>query len=144
MVLRSGVIYGRRTFGNIIKYIKMTASSNFGNMFSMIGASAFYHSCLCFRYKYLPKICSMISLSHLFHGIQWIRISWKNLKMGCRQYQEVYAVYISFKFNIRLYNFCCHVLYLQSQCSGTSKSFSDRMVCRRFTITDTDCTYYQN
>lgn len=36
MVLRSGVIYGRRTFGNIIKYIKMTASSNFGNMFSMI------------------------------------------------------------------------------------------------------------
>ena len=93
MVLRSGVIYGRRTFGNIIKYIKMTASSNFGNMFSMIGASAFYHSCLCFRYKYLPKICSMISLSHLFHGIQWIRISWKNLKMGCRQYQEVYAVY---------------------------------------------------
>jgi Mg2+-importing ATPase len=41
MVLRKGVIYGRRTFGNIIKYIKMTASSNFGNMFSMLGASAF-------------------------------------------------------------------------------------------------------
>lgn len=42
MVLRSGVIYGRRTFGNIIKYIKMTASSNFGNMFSMIGAKCFF------------------------------------------------------------------------------------------------------
>ncbi len=41
MVLRKGVIYGRRTFGNIIKYIKMTASSNFGNMFSLLGASAF-------------------------------------------------------------------------------------------------------
>src|SRR5439155_24599035 len=36
-VLQRGVIYGRRTFGNIIKYIKMTASSNFGNMFSMVG-----------------------------------------------------------------------------------------------------------
>ncbi|MDR0792452.1 MAG: magnesium-translocating P-type ATPase, partial [Chitinophagaceae bacterium] len=41
LVLRKGVIYGRRTFGNIIKYIKMTAGSNFGNMFSMLGASAF-------------------------------------------------------------------------------------------------------
>ena len=41
MVLRNGVIEGRRTFGNIVKYIKMTASSNFGNMFSVMVASAF-------------------------------------------------------------------------------------------------------
>ena len=41
MVLRDGVIEGRRTFGNIVKYIKMTASSNFGNMFSVMVASAF-------------------------------------------------------------------------------------------------------
>lgn len=41
MVLEEGVIEGRRTFGNIIKYIKMTASSNFGNVFSVLGASAF-------------------------------------------------------------------------------------------------------
>jgi Mg2+-importing ATPase len=32
---------GRRVFGNIVKYIKMAASSNFGNMFSVVGASAF-------------------------------------------------------------------------------------------------------
>ncbi len=41
MVLENGVIEGRKTFGNINKYIKMTASSNFGNMFSVLVASAF-------------------------------------------------------------------------------------------------------
>jgi Mg2+-importing ATPase len=38
-VLKEGVIEGRRVFGNITKYIKMGASSNFGNMFSVLGAS---------------------------------------------------------------------------------------------------------
>lgn len=41
LVLEQGVMEGRRVFGNIIKYIKMAASSNFGNMFSVVGASAF-------------------------------------------------------------------------------------------------------
>ncbi len=41
LVLKDGVVEGRRIFGNITKYIKMAASSNFGNMFSIVGASAF-------------------------------------------------------------------------------------------------------
>jgi len=41
MVIKEGVIEGRKVFGNIIKYIRMSASSNFGNMFSVLGASAF-------------------------------------------------------------------------------------------------------
>ena len=41
LVLEQGVVEGRKVFGNIIKYIKMAASSNFGNMFSVIGASIF-------------------------------------------------------------------------------------------------------
>lgn len=40
-ILNDGVIEGRRVFGNIVKYIKMGASSNFGNMFSVLGASIF-------------------------------------------------------------------------------------------------------
>ena len=40
-VLRDGVLEGRRTLGNIIKYILMGTSSNFGNMFSMAGAAVF-------------------------------------------------------------------------------------------------------
>ena len=41
LVLSQGVMEGRRVFGNITKYIKMAASSNFGNMFSVVGASIF-------------------------------------------------------------------------------------------------------
>jgi hypothetical protein len=41
LVLEQGVLEGRRVFGNIVKYLKMAASSNFGSMFSVVGASAF-------------------------------------------------------------------------------------------------------
>ncbi len=41
LVLEQGIVAGRRVFGNIIKYIRMAASSNFGNMFSVVGASIF-------------------------------------------------------------------------------------------------------
>ena len=41
LIIEQGVLEGRRVFGNIVKYIKMAASSNFGNMFSVVGASAF-------------------------------------------------------------------------------------------------------
>jgi Mg2+-importing ATPase len=41
MVLEEGVIEGRKVFANILKYIRMGASSSFGNMFSVVGASAF-------------------------------------------------------------------------------------------------------
>jgi len=40
LVLEEGVVEGRRTFGNILKYIRMGTSSNFGNVFSVVGASA--------------------------------------------------------------------------------------------------------
>ena len=40
LVLEEGILEGRRTFGNILKYIRMGTSSNFGNMFSVLGASA--------------------------------------------------------------------------------------------------------
>ena len=49
LVLEQGVLEGRRVFGNIVKYIKMAASSNFGNMFSVVGASAFLPFLPCCR-----------------------------------------------------------------------------------------------
>src|SRR6202040_1723590 len=42
MVLEEGVLEGRKVFANIMKYIRMGASSNFGNMFSVLGASALF------------------------------------------------------------------------------------------------------
>lgn len=71
MVLRKGVIYGRRTFGNIIKYIKMTASSNFGNMFSMLGASAFL--------PFLPMLPVQILVQNLLYDISQISIPWDKM-----------------------------------------------------------------
>jgi Mg2+-importing ATPase len=59
MVLQQGVVEGRRVFGNIMKYIKMSASSNFGNTFSMIGASAFL--------PFLPMAPVQILLNNLLY-----------------------------------------------------------------------------
>ena len=71
MVLRKGVLYGRRTFGNIIKYIKMTASSNFGNMFSMLGASAFL--------PFLPMLPIHLLVQNLLYDISQISIPWDTM-----------------------------------------------------------------
>jgi len=71
MVLRKGVLYGRRTFGNIIKYIKMTASSNFGNMFSMLGASAFL--------PFMPMLPVHLLIQNLLYDISQIAIPWDKM-----------------------------------------------------------------
>lgn len=71
MVLRKGVIYGRRTFGNIIKYIKMTASSNFGNMFSMLGASAFL--------PFLPMLPIQLLVQNLLYDVSQTSIPWDRM-----------------------------------------------------------------
>jgi Mg2+-importing ATPase len=70
-VLRKGVVYGRKTFGNILKYIKMTTSSNFGNMFSMLGASAFL--------PFLPMLPVQLLLQNLLYDISQISIPWDNV-----------------------------------------------------------------
>lgn len=71
MVLRKGVIYGRRTFGNIIKYIKMTTSSNFGNMLSMLGASILL--------PFLPMLPVQILSQNLLYDISQTAIPWDKM-----------------------------------------------------------------
>lgn len=71
MVLEQGVVEGRRTFGNIIKYIKMTASSNFGNMFSVVTASAFL--------PFLPMQPIQIIFLNLIYDISCVAIPWDNM-----------------------------------------------------------------
>lgn len=61
MVLERGVIEGRKIFGNITKYIKMTASSNFGNMFSVLVASAFL--------PFLPMLPIHLLIQNLLYDI---------------------------------------------------------------------------
>ncbi len=61
LVLQEGIIEGRRVFANIVKYIKMGASSNFGNMFSMLGGS--------YILPFLPMAPIQIILNNLLYDI---------------------------------------------------------------------------
>jgi len=66
MALEDGVIEGRKTFGNILKYIKMGSSSNFGNMFSMTGASLFL--------PFLPMLPIQILLNNFLYDLSQVAI----------------------------------------------------------------------
>ena len=71
LVLKEGVLEGRRTYANMIKYIKMTASSNFGNMFSVLAASAFL--------PFLPMESIHLILLNLIYDISCTAMSWDNV-----------------------------------------------------------------
>ncbi|MDQ3239118.1 MAG: magnesium-translocating P-type ATPase [bacterium] len=64
--LRDGVLEGRKTFGNTLKYVMMGVSSNFGNMFSVIGAVLFL--------PYLPMLPIQILLNNLLYDFSQITI----------------------------------------------------------------------
>jgi len=66
MVLEGGVIEGRKVFANIVKYIRMGASSNFGNMFSVLGASAFL--------PFLPMAPIQVLTNNLFYDFSQVPI----------------------------------------------------------------------
>jgi Mg2+-importing ATPase len=65
-VLEDGILEGRKVFGNIIKYIRMGASSNFGNMFSVVGGSYFL--------PFLPMAPIQILLNNLLYDISQVGI----------------------------------------------------------------------
>jgi Mg2+-importing ATPase len=71
LVLEEGVVRGRETFGNIIKYLKMTASSNFGNMFSVLVASAFL--------PFLPMMPLHLVILDLLYHLSQVAIPWDRM-----------------------------------------------------------------
>ena len=71
MVLEKGIIEGRKTYANMIKYIKMTASSNFGNMFSVLAASAFL--------PFIPMMPIHLILLNLIYDLSCTAIPWDNV-----------------------------------------------------------------
>ena len=66
MVLHAGILEGRRTFGNVMKYIMMATSSNFGNMFSMAAATLFL--------PFLPMLPLQILLNNLLYDVSEITL----------------------------------------------------------------------
>ncbi|MFY9882117.1 MAG: HAD-IC family P-type ATPase, partial [Pseudolabrys sp.] len=71
LVLDEAVIEGRKTFANIIKYIKMTASSNFGNVFSVLVASIFL--------PFLPMLPIQLLVQNLLYDISQVSIPWDDV-----------------------------------------------------------------
>ncbi|MFO3672759.1 magnesium-translocating P-type ATPase [Pseudomonas protegens] len=71
MVLEEGVIKGRETFGNIMKYLNMTASSNFGNVFSVLVASAFI--------PFLPMLAIHLLLQNLMYDFSQLALPWDKM-----------------------------------------------------------------
>jgi len=71
MVLEEGVLKGRETFGNIMKYLNMTASSNFGNVFSVLVASAFI--------PFLPMLSIHLLLQNLIYDISQLALPWDKM-----------------------------------------------------------------
>jgi Mg2+-importing ATPase len=71
MILQEGVIEGRKVFGNITKYIKMGASSNFGNMFSVLGASSFL--------PFLPMLPIQVLTNNLLYDFSQTAIPTDNV-----------------------------------------------------------------
>ena len=71
MVLEEGVLEGRKVFANILKYIRMGASSNFGNMFSVLGASAWF--------PFLPMQTLQILTNNLLYDFSQVPIPTDNV-----------------------------------------------------------------
>ncbi|WET07847.1 MULTISPECIES: magnesium-translocating P-type ATPase [unclassified Pseudomonas] len=71
MVLEEGVLKGRETFGNIMKYLNMTASSNFGNVFSVLVASAFI--------PFMPMLAIHLLLQNLMYDISQLALPWDKM-----------------------------------------------------------------
>jgi len=71
MVLEKGIIEGRKTYANMIKYIKMTASSNFGNMLSVLVASAFL--------PFIPMLPIHLIVLNLIYDLSCTAIPWDNV-----------------------------------------------------------------
>ena len=70
-VLHDGILEGRRAFGNVMKYLLMGTSSNFGNMFSMAGASLFL--------PFLPMTATQILLNNLLYDVAQLTIPTDNV-----------------------------------------------------------------
>ena len=117
LVLEEGIIEGRRVFANIVKYIRMGASSNFGNMFSVVGAS--------YLLPFLPMRPVQILTNNLLYDFSQTGIPMDNVdeelikkaaQMGHRQHQAVHGLHRADQLHFRLRHLRPDVVLLPLQC----------------------------
>lgn len=141
MVLEEGVLEGRRTFANMLKYINMTASSNYGNGFSVLMVSAFI--------PFLPMLPMHLLLQNLLCDISQIAIHFYNvdeqlLKKPQRWYSRdvgrfmVFFGSISSIFDITT---CHDMVRSQRQHTAGADPVPVWLVCCRFADEDLDSAH---
>jgi hypothetical protein len=138
MVLEEGVIEGRRTFANMLKYIKMTASSNFGNVFSVLVASAFV--------PFLPMMPMQLLVQNMLYDISQIAIPFDNvdeeLLRQPQRWQPTdigrFMVFLTNQFNLRHHDLPDDVVCIRCQYPGSPNIVSVGLVHRRFADADPD------
>ena len=134
LVLEDGIIEGRRVFSNIIKYIRMGASSNFGNMFSVVGGSYFL--------PFLPMASSQILANNLLYdfsqtGIPTDRVDdeflqkprqWNidNIKRFMIYIGPISSIFDYTTFFLMLYVFNCH-LFTASETTPAMKDYYEHL-----------------
>ena len=112
MVLEGGVTEGRKVFANILKYIRMGASSNFGNMFSVLGASAFL--------PFLPMAPIQVLTNNLLYDFSQVPIPTDAVdeeqvarpRLEHRRDQAVHPFHRPHQLDLRLHDFLRHALGL--------------------------------
>jgi magnesium-transporting ATPase (P-type) len=122
MVLEQGVIQGRMVFGNIVKYIKMTVSSNFGNVFSVLVASAFIPflpmTSLQLLVQNLLSLAAIAAVGQIGQGV-----CSATPEMGCTRPLQVHDLDRTNQLGFRHYYFLSLVVRLRSKFRCTSISF---------------------
>jgi Mg2+-importing ATPase len=102
LVLENGILEGRRVFSNIIKYIRMGASSNFGNMFSVVGAAYFL--------PFLPMAPIQILVNNLLYDVSQVGFPTDrgtvvaSASMEHRQHPSVHGFHRTDQLDLRLCN----------------------------------------
>ena len=143
LVLQEGVIEGRRIFGNITKYIKMSASSNFGNMFSVVGASIFL--------PFLPMAPIQVLTNNLLYDFSQTTIPTDNVDEELLASPRRWDISNIFKFMVfigpisSIFDYATYGMMLFVFHAWTNAAVvSDRMVRRVAADADADHPHHQN
>ena len=141
MVLEEGVLEGRKVFVNILKYIRMGASSNFGNMFSVLGASAWL--------KFLPMQPIQVLTNNLLYDFSQVPIPTDNVGTAVISKPRPWAMGEIAKFIVfigpisSIFDYTTYFLmWFYFKCSNLDLVPANLELAKRFaSITDPDKTY---
>ena len=139
LVLEEGVREGRKVFANILKYIRMGASSNFGNMFSVLGASVFL--------PFVPMAPIQILTNNLLYDFSQVAIPTDDVDpeqiarprpWSIGQHHPVHPVHRPVQLGLRLHHVLHHALRLRLLGPGQGVAVPDRLVRRVAADADAD------